>query len=76
MLRPADADRAEHLLDKAGMRVERPPEDWLFKVYSGDAMVDILFRIAGRSVEAPILERASEIEVLSVLMRCCRPPTC
>ncbi len=64
----ADAEQADGVLSKAGLRVEHPPEDWLFKVYTDDAMVDILFRIGGVPVESPLLERASEVEVLSIRM--------
>ena len=64
----ADAQHVEDALTGAGMRVEHPPEDWLVKVFSDGAMVDILFRIGGDPVEAELLERASDVEVLSVLM--------
>lgn len=63
-----DVGRAERVLTKADLRVEHPPEDWLFKVFTDDAMVDLVFRVAGVPVEAPILERAEEFEVLSVRM--------
>ncbi len=64
----AGAVHAKRALEDAGLRVEQPPEDWLFKVFHGEAMVDVLFRIAGESVEPPVLERASEVEVLSIRM--------
>ena len=64
----ADAVRAEHALTDAGLRVDHPPEDWLFKVYDGDAMVDLIFRVNGVPVDQPLLDRAVEVEVLSVLM--------
>jgi hypothetical protein len=63
-----DAVRAEQVLADAGLRVEHPPEDWLFKVFDGDAMVDLIFRTAGEPVERPLLDRAQDIEVLSVRM--------
>jgi hypothetical protein len=63
-----DAERAELVLSKAGLRVEHAPEDWLFKVFSDDAMVDILHRLAGNRVELPVLERATWLEVLSIQM--------
>jgi hypothetical protein len=68
----ADAERAQRVLDKAGLRVEQPPEDWLFKVFDGDGddapMVDVLFRVAGDPVEPDLMERAQQIEVLSIRM--------
>ena len=63
-----DVKAVEEALTNSGMRVEHPPEDWLFKVFSDGAMVDILFRIGGDPVEVELLERASDIEVLSVRM--------
>jgi hypothetical protein len=64
----ADAKDAEQVLTDAGLRVEHPPEDWLFKVFIHDAMVDVIFRVGGDPVEAELLERAGEVEVLSVKM--------
>ncbi len=63
-----DVLRAQEALGGAGLRVEQPPEDWLFKVFDGDAMVDLLFRTAGTPVEPELLERAVEVEVESVVM--------
>jgi hypothetical protein len=63
-----DVQDVEEALTNAGMRVEHPPEDWLFKVFIDGAMVDILFRIGGDPVEVELLERASDVEVLSVRM--------
>jgi hypothetical protein len=67
-----DVQRAQELLDGAGLRVEHPPEDWLFKVFDGSgdeaAMVDVLFRVAGDPVGPELTERAQQVEVLSVRM--------
>src|SRR3954469_23217086 len=57
-----DAQRAEQALVASDLKVEHPPEDWLFKVYDGDAMVDVLFRVAGDPVEDDLLGRAQQIE--------------
>jgi hypothetical protein len=64
----SDAQRAEQVLAEAGLRVEHPPEDWLFKVFDGDAMVDVIFRTAGVPVGDDMLGRAQDVEVLSVSM--------
>lgn len=64
----ADAARAAEVVAGAGLEVSRPPEDWLFKVYTDGAMVDVLFRACGRPADMPVLERAGEVEVLSVQM--------
>jgi hypothetical protein len=60
--------RAVAVLADAGLRVEHPPEDWLEKVYDGDALVDLIFRPADRPVTREQLARADELRVDSVLM--------
>jgi hypothetical protein len=64
----ADAAAVADSLAERDLRVVQPPEDWLFKVYTDDAMVDILYRLSGSVVERETLERADELEVLSVRM--------
>jgi hypothetical protein len=63
-----DMPRALQALADAGMRVEHPPEDWLEKVYDGDALVDLIFRPADRPVTREQLAKADELRVDSVLM--------
>jgi hypothetical protein len=63
-----DMPRALQALADAGMRVEHPPEDWLEKVYDGNALVDLIFRPADRPVTREQLARADELRVDSVLM--------
>ncbi len=63
-----DAERAAKVLTEGGLRVEQPPEDWLFKVFTDGAMVDVIFRLNGVPVERALLERTDEYEVLSVQM--------
>lgn len=66
----ADQDRARamRVLEDAGLRVETPPEDWLFKVLLGEAVVDVIHRIGGEPVDPDLLERTVETEVLSIRM--------
>jgi hypothetical protein len=68
LVAPEDAARAEDALTAAGLTVEHPPEDWLFKVWDGEAMVDLIHRINGAPVTREVLHEAAEMEVLSVLM--------
>jgi hypothetical protein len=68
VIAPGDVERAEAALRTAGLRVVHPPEDWLFKAYADDTMVDILFRQGGTPVDEALLERATAQEVLSVQM--------
>ena len=59
-LREADADRALEVLVDAGFRGERPPEDWLYKVWDGDNLVDLIFRPAGGAIDDEHFARATE----------------
>jgi Uncharacterised nucleotidyltransferase len=68
LIDPDDAEKVAASLEEKGLEVVRPPEDWLFKVFSDGAMVDVLYRAAGSDVVGPTLERAMEVEVLSVWM--------
>jgi hypothetical protein len=65
-----DVEKAANSLEAAGLRIERPPEDWLFKAYGEDtaepALVDVLHRLAGIPVTESLLRAASEYEVLGV----------
>jgi hypothetical protein len=63
-----DAERAYAALEKAGLRVEQPPEDWLFKVFTDGTMVDVAHRLNTSPVDGAVLDRAGDLEVLSILM--------
>jgi hypothetical protein len=69
-LRPRDADRALDALADDGLRVERPPEGWLYKAWEGENLVDLIFRPAGGDVDDGYFERATALEVsaLTVLV--------
>lgn len=69
MLPPAEAERALEVLAGAGMRTERPPEDWLYKAWHGDTMIDLIFGPTGLDLEdESVFERAEEIDVFSIPM--------
>ena len=69
LIEQEDADRALELLGEAGFRTERPPEGWLYKVFDGDAMIDLIFAPNGKPERVPeILARADEIEVYAITM--------
>jgi hypothetical protein len=63
-----DVEQAYAALESAGLRVEQPPEDWLFKVFTDGTMVDIAHRLNSSPVGAEVLDRAEEVEVLSIVM--------
>lgn len=66
MVKPADAQRAVEALAAAGMRAERPPEEWLVKAWHGDVMVDVIFHPAGLEMTDEVLARADRISVLAI----------
>ncbi|MEP6696402.1 MAG: hypothetical protein ABJA34_05915 [Pseudonocardiales bacterium] len=68
MAPPESVPEAVEPLEKAGLRVEQPSEDWLVKVYDGQAMVDLVHRPQGRPVDADRLGRAAALAVLSLEM--------
>jgi predicted nucleotidyltransferase len=68
MVKPEDAERALDVLDQAGMRVEKPPEGWLYKAWDGDVLVDLIFKPIGETVGDAMFERAEELEVNAVPM--------
>jgi hypothetical protein len=66
MVRPRDAERALGALVDAGMRAERPPEEWLYKAWDGDVLVDLIFGPSGLDLTDEVFERAEDISVLAV----------
>ncbi|MGE2717639.1 hypothetical protein ACQI4L_26560 [Mycolicibacterium litorale] len=70
-----DAEAAALTLEKAGFRIERTPEDWLFKACVGDDFViDVLHALNGKPVTAQDVSAAEELDVLAIRMRVL-PPT-
>jgi aminoglycoside-2''-adenylyltransferase len=67
-VRQEDAERALEALEAAGMKPERPPEDWLLKAWAGDTLIDLIFHPAGGPIDDGYFERAEEIEVASQRM--------
>jgi hypothetical protein len=68
MIAEEDAPRAKDLLAERGLEVVQPPEDWLFKVFVDDAMVDVIHRSGKESIDRSRLADVDQIEVESVLM--------
>jgi hypothetical protein len=66
MLRPQDADAALEALAGAGMRTERPPEEWLVKAWNDDVLVDLIFRPSGLEINDETLGRADTLSVMAV----------
>ena len=51
------------------MRPERPPEEWLYKAWDGDVMVDLIFHPAGLEITDEVIDRGEEREVEAMTMR-------
>jgi Uncharacterised nucleotidyltransferase len=66
MVKPVDAERALAALADAGMQTERPPEEWLFKAWHGDVMVDVIFHPAGLEVTDEVFARADTLSVMAI----------
>jgi hypothetical protein len=69
LLTREDADRALDVLEEAGFRPERPPEDWLYKAWDGDVFVDLIFSTSAGPIVPEMFERADELEVYAVRMQ-------
>jgi hypothetical protein len=68
-VKPDDAERALDVLAKEGMRPERPPENWLYKAWDGDVLVDLIFAPSGETISDENFARADEMEVNAVRMQ-------
>jgi predicted nucleotidyltransferase len=68
MIKPEDAERAVEVLAKEGMKPERPPEEWLLKVWDGDVLIDLIHHPAGIEMSDEVIERGDKLNVLSVEM--------
>ena len=66
MLRPEDAEQALECLAEAGLRPERPPEEWLLKAYHDGVLVDLIFRPSGLEITDEVLDRADTIPLMAV----------
>jgi hypothetical protein len=69
MVKPEDAERALSALEAEGMKVEKPPEGWLYKAWDGDVLIDLIFRPVGEPVDDALFARADDLEVDAVPMR-------
>lgn len=63
-----DVDAARAALTAAGLDVQQPAENWLFKAYHHGQLVDVIFRMVGEPVTREHLAHADQLEVLAVRM--------
>jgi hypothetical protein len=66
MVPPAAAGAALEALAAAGLRPERPPEEWLCKAWHGDVLVDVIFRPPGIELTEEVIQRAATISVMAI----------
>ena len=63
-----DVEHVVQSLGEQGLEVVRPPEDWLVKVFTDGAMVDLIHRHSGEPAPRSVVEDADMLEVISVQM--------
>jgi Nucleotidyl transferase of unknown function (DUF2204) len=66
VIKPDDADRALAVLADAGMRVEKPHEEWLHKAWDGDVLIDVIFAPRGLEVTDEVIERGELLHVIGI----------
>src|SRR4051794_22783767 len=66
MVAPDDVERALAALVDAGLRPERPPEEWLLKAWDGEVLVDLIHHPTGLELDQEVFDRADELSVLSL----------
>jgi predicted nucleotidyltransferase len=69
MIRPEDVERSLEALSEAGMRAERPPEEWLVKAWDGDTLVDLIYCPKGLPMDDDVFARGEELSVLGMEIR-------
>jgi hypothetical protein len=68
ILKPEDADVALQALMEAGMSPEHPPEEWLYKAWDGDVLIDVIFEPRGIEVTDEVIERGETVQTLGISM--------
>ena len=63
MLRREDAERALAALEAAGFRGERPPEQWLFKAWEEEVLIDLIFGPSGLAISDEVLARGTTVGI-------------
>jgi hypothetical protein len=61
MLRREDAEAALATLEAAGFRGERPPEQWLFKAWEGEILIDLIFGPSGLRIDDEAIARGTTV---------------
>lgn len=69
----SDAERALEVLEAAGFKPERPPENWLVKAWAEDVLVDLIWNPMGLQVTDEVLEAARMVNVDGMELRALAP---
>ena len=69
MIRPGDVEAALRALTDAGMKPERPPEEWLVKAWDGETLVDLIYCPKGLPMDDEVFARGEELSVLGMEIR-------
>jgi predicted nucleotidyltransferase len=69
MIKPGDVERALAALEEAGMRPERPPEEWLVKAWDGETLVDLIYCPKGLPMDDEVIARGEQLSVLGMEIR-------
>jgi predicted nucleotidyltransferase len=69
MVRPQDSEDALAALEDTGMRGERPPEDWLYKAWDDDVLVDLIFGPKGLTIDDETFDRAVPVSAFGLEVR-------
>lgn len=66
IVKPEHAELALEALAQTGMRPERPAEEWLYKAWDGDLLIDVIFHPRGLPVTDEVIERGEDLHVLGL----------
>jgi hypothetical protein len=66
VVKEEDVERAVDVLAEAGMRPEKPPEEWLWKAWDGEVLIDLIFAPRGLEVTDEVIRRGDELHVLGI----------
>jgi predicted nucleotidyltransferase len=66
VVKEEDVERAVEVLADAGMRPEKPPEEWLWKAWDGEVLIDLIFAPRGLDVTDEVIQRGEQLHVLGI----------
>jgi hypothetical protein len=66
VVKEEDVERAVDVLAEAGMRAEKPPEEWLWKAWDGEVLIDLIFAPRGLEVTDEVIQRGEQLHVLGI----------